>query len=82
MKALPEGQYINHSQYGLGVILESDAERTSIDFDQHGLKKFVTSMMVVELSDLTPPTRKRARAKKTTAGKKAAPAKKVAAKKS
>ena len=65
MKALPEGQYIKHFQYGLGVITESDNDRTSIDFDLHGMKKFVTSIMVVELADGTPPKRKRIkRAKK------------------
>jgi hypothetical protein len=34
--------YIKHFQYGTGVVTESDAERTSIDFDLHGMKKFVT----------------------------------------
>lgn len=61
MKALAEGTYIKHSQYGLGVIVASDSERTSIDFDLHGPKKFVTSMMIVELAEGTPPKRKRAR---------------------
>jgi hypothetical protein len=68
VKALPEGQYIKHFQYGLGVITESDNDRTSIDFDLHGMKKFVTSIMVVEPAEGTPPKRKRAkRAKKTVA---------------
>ena len=68
MKALPEGQYIKHFQYGLGVITESDNDRTSIDFDLHGMKKFVTSIMVVEIAEGTPPKRKRAkRAKKVPA---------------
>lgn len=61
MKALPEGQYIKHFQYGLGVITESDNDRTSIDFDLHGMKKFVTSIMVVEPAEGTPPKRKRAK---------------------
>ncbi len=68
MKALPEGQYIKHFQYGLGVITESDTERTSIDFDLHGMKKFVTSLMVVEPAEGTPPKRSRSkRRKKVTA---------------
>jgi hypothetical protein len=68
LKALPEGQYIKHFQYGLGVITESDHDRTSIDFDLHGMKKFVTSIMVVEIAEGTPPKRKRAkRVKKTVA---------------
>ncbi len=28
MKALPKGQYIRHFQYGLGVITESNEQRT------------------------------------------------------
>jgi hypothetical protein len=61
VKALQKGAYIKHFQYGLGVVTESDSERTSIDFDLHGMKKFVTTIMVVELAEGTPPKRKRTR---------------------
>ncbi len=64
MKALPEGQYIKHFQYGFGVVTESDAERTTIDFDLHGVKKFVTGLMVVELSGEAPPKRLRTKRRK------------------
>ena len=64
MKGLSEGQYIKHFQYGLGVITATDADRTSIDFDIHGMKKFVTSLMVVEPAEGTPPKRKRASRRK------------------
>ena len=64
MKALAEGLYIKHFQYGLGVVTGSDAERTSIDFDLHGPKKFVTSIMVVEPAEGTPPKRSRSKRKK------------------
>jgi hypothetical protein len=68
VKAVPKGQYIKHFQYGLGVITESDNEKTSIDFDLHGPKKFMTSLMVVEPAEGTPPKRPRAkRVKKTVA---------------
>ena len=73
MKALQEGAYIKHFQYGLGVVTESDSERTSIDFDLHGMKKFVTSIMVVELAEGTPPKRSRAKRKKKVAVPAAAP---------
>jgi len=80
LKSLPEGQYIKHFQYGLGVITESDNDRTSIDFDLHGMKKFVTSIMVVEPAEGTPPKRKRAkRVKKTVAIATVAPASTVPA---
>jgi hypothetical protein len=64
MKGLAEGQYIKHFQYGLGVITETNPERTSIDFDLHGPKKFVTGIVVVEPAEGTPPKRKRVRRKK------------------
>jgi hypothetical protein len=68
VKALQEGAYIKHFQYGLGVVTESDSERTSIDFDLHGMKKFVTSIMVVDAAEGTPPKRRRAKkAKKAVA---------------
>ena len=59
MKALPKGKYIKHFLYGFGVITESNEERTFIDFDIHGMKKFVTSLMVVDPAEGTPPKRPR-----------------------
>jgi len=64
VKALAEGQYIKHFQYGCGVVTESDAERTTIDFDLHGIKKFVTSIMVVDPAEGTPPKRPRSKRRK------------------
>jgi hypothetical protein len=64
LKALAEGLYIKHFQYGLGVVTDSNSERTSIDFDLHGPKKFVTSIMVVEPAEGTPPRRSRSKRKK------------------
>lgn len=55
MRTLPPGQVIKHFQYGLGVVTQSDAERTSIDFHLHGPKKFATRLMTVELTDEVPP---------------------------
>ncbi len=65
MRTLPQGQYIKHAQYGLGVVTQSDAERTSIDFHLHGPKKFATRLMTIELTDEAPPPKPRpARRKK------------------
>lgn len=55
MQSLPQGRYVRHFHYGLGVVTQSDAERTSIDFHLHGAKKFATKLMVIELSDEAPP---------------------------
>jgi hypothetical protein len=59
VKSLPKGQYIRHFQYGLGVITESNEQRTCIDFDIHGTKKFVTGLMMVDPAEGTPPKRSR-----------------------
>jgi hypothetical protein len=55
MHSIPEGQFVRHAQYGLGVVTQSGADRTSIDFHLYGSKKFVTSLMTVELTDEGPP---------------------------
>ena len=49
MQILAEGQAVRHDQYGMGVVTESNTDRTTIDFDNHGVKKFVTSIWVAEL---------------------------------
>jgi hypothetical protein len=53
------GQYIKHFQYGCGLIVKRDTERTTIDFDEHGVKIFVTSLMTIEPAEGTPPKRRR-----------------------
>ena len=66
MQVLIEGQTIRHTQYGLGTITESNNERTSVDFDDHGMKKFVTSIWSAELIGEPPaerPVRRRGRRK-------------------
>jgi hypothetical protein len=66
VQALVEGQSIRHEQYGMGTVTESNNERTTIDFDDHGVKKFVTSIWSAELvgePPATPPTKRRGRRK-------------------
>lgn len=72
MKALEKGDYIKHFQYGLGVVTESNPEHTDIDFDLHGMKKFVTTIMVVEPAEGTPPARRKRRKKAAVPGMKPA----------
>jgi hypothetical protein len=65
VQILSEGQTIRHEQYGIGTVTESNVERTTIDFDNHGLKKFVTSIWVAELigEPADRPARRRTRRK-------------------
>ena len=37
VQILVEGQTIRHQQYGVGIVTESNMERTTIDFDDHGM---------------------------------------------
>ena len=39
--------------------MKHDSERTTIDFDEHGLKIFVTNLMTIEPADGVPPKRRR-----------------------
>ena len=64
MQVMQEGQTIKHEIYGMGIVTAADAERTAIDFDDHGPKLFVTSMFTAELigeAPATPPKTKRRR---------------------
>ena len=71
MQVLSEGQTIKHEQYGLGVVTESNSERTTVDFDDHGMKKFVTSIWSAELVGEAPdkPTRPKRRRRVAKAAK-------------
>ena len=71
MQVLRQSQYVKHGTYGLGVVVTSTADRTTIDFDQHGVKKFVTQMMVVELmaGSAPPKPAKKSRSKKMAASR-------------
>lgn len=55
MKVLAEGQCIQHARYGIGVTTQSNEFRTTVDFYEHGVKKFVTSMLEAQLVEQAPP---------------------------
>jgi hypothetical protein len=71
VQILEEGQAIRHDLYGLGVVTESNNERTTIDFEDHGLKKFVTSIWNAELIGEPPAERTTKRRGRRKAAKKA-----------
>lgn len=60
-KEFSVGQVVEHSTYGLGTISAIDADRTTIDFESHGTKKFVTSIVKLTASDQVLQTRTRRR---------------------
>lgn len=67
MSIFETGQYVRHLQYGCGVIVKRDSERTMIDFDNHGIKIFVTSLISIEAAEGVPPKRRRTKRIRTVA---------------
>ena len=57
--AFKVGQYVHHTKYGNGIIVERDEDRTTIDFDTAGLRKFVTSIASFEAAEGEAPKKKR-----------------------
>ena len=53
------GQYIRHAKYGCGTIVERDEDRTTVDFDTAGVRKFVTSLAAFEVAEGEAPKKKR-----------------------
>jgi len=53
------GQYVHHTKYGNGIIIDRDEDRTTVDFDTAGLKKFVTSIASFEMAEGEAPKKKR-----------------------
>jgi hypothetical protein len=71
LQILSEGQTVRHQQYGIGTVTESTIERTTIDFDSHGVKKFITSIWTAELVGEPPPGRPTKRRGRRKTAKKA-----------
>lgn len=62
MKVLRVGQCVEHSRYGVGIATDSNEERTTIDFYEHGPKKFVTGMLEAQILAEAPPRPRKPRA--------------------
>jgi len=64
-----QGAQVEHQKFGLGTVMSSSEERIEIKFDDHGVKKFVTTMVMGSLkkSDRQPPAEKKGTRRKKTA---------------
>jgi len=69
--AYASGAQVEHGKFGLGSVMSCNDDHIVIKFDDHGEKKFVTSIVLPNLkkSDRQPPAEK-----KRASRKKAAPA--------
>jgi hypothetical protein len=72
MRLFAKGNRVTHEQYGPGTITSTDEQYTVIEFDEHGRKMFITTMVSLEPTGEPAPA-KPARAKRArkTATKKA-----------
>jgi len=57
-----KGAQVEHAKFGFGTVESHTEERIEIKFDDHGMKKFVTAMVMpsIKKSDRQPPVEKRA----------------------
>ena len=64
-----QGAQVEHLKFGLGTVITHTEERIVIKFDDHGEKKFVTSIVLPALkkSDRQPPVEKRRASRKKAA---------------
>jgi RNA polymerase-interacting CarD/CdnL/TRCF family regulator len=77
MKRFEVGSRVVEPTYGLGSVVAVEDAYTRVQFDEHGLKKFLTSMSKLEPSDEPAPAGARgakARKKRVTKKVVAAPA--------
>ena len=51
MKVYSKGARVSQPNYGPGTVTDADAHHTVIDFDNHGLKRFVTTMVALAPSN-------------------------------
>ena len=64
-----QGTQVEHQKFGLGSVVSSSEERIVIKFDDHGEKKFVTTLVMGSLkkSDRAAPIEKKGARKKKAA---------------
>jgi hypothetical protein len=70
MRLYAKGDRVTQANYGPGTVTDANVRHTVIDFDQHGLRTFVTSLVVLEPTDEPAPP---PRSKAAKRGKRATP---------
>jgi len=57
MRLFAKGKRVTQPQYGAGTITSSDDQYTVIEFDEHGRRVFVTTMVTLEATNEPAPER-------------------------
>jgi RNA polymerase-interacting CarD/CdnL/TRCF family regulator len=67
MRIFAVGDRVTQPQYGAGTVTSANTHHTIIDFDEHGVRTFVTSMVSLEAtSNPAPPRNARAKSRRRT----------------
>jgi len=64
MKGFDKGDRVVHPQYGPGTLTDVNEYHTVIDFDEHGIRKFVTSIVSLEKTTIPAPERRKPEGKR------------------
>ena len=72
MKRFDVGARVTEPTYGLGSVIAVEDNYTRVQFDEHGMKKFLTSMSRLEPSNEPVPPGLKGKVRKKRAPKKAA----------
>lgn len=64
MPAFTKGDRVVQPQYGAGTLTEVNDRHTVIEFDEHGTRTFITSLVTLERTNEPAPARAKKRASK------------------
>ena len=63
MPTYTAGKRVTQEHYGSGTVLESNEHHTVIDFDEHGVRRFVTMMVNLKATTVAAPSKAKKRTK-------------------
>ena len=58
MRILRKDDRVSHTRFGPGVVIEVDARYTLVEFDEEGVRKFLTTLVQLERSELPLPAKR------------------------
>ena len=58
MRNFRKDDRVSHTRFGPGVVVEVDARYTLIEFDEEGVRKFLTTLVQLERSELPLPVKR------------------------
>ena len=58
MRSFRKNDRVSHTRFGPGVVIEVDARYTLVEFDEDGVRKFLTTLVQLERSELPLPAKR------------------------